>query len=235
MITRRPAAERGHANHGWLNSHHSFSFAEYHDPSHMGFRSLRVVNDDQVAPGQGFGSHPHRDMEILSYVLRGKLEHKDNLGNGAVIGPGEFQRITAGRGVVHSEFNPSMDEHVHFYQVWIKPRAHGLEPGYEELDANPLFADGVPGMRLVASANGRDGSLTIQQDADVWLGRFGEGEQAEHRIAEGRGVWVQVLRGGLTVNGAASESGDGVAIEQEPAVELTATSDGAEVLVFDLP
>lgn len=232
MIRHRHAAQRGHANHGWLDARHTFSFAGYHDPAHMGFRALRVMNDDRIAAGQGFGAHPHRDMEILTYILEGQLEHRDSLGNGAVIGPSEFQRITAGRGVEHSEFNPSVSEPVHLYQVWIKPRAHGYEPGYEELrDARPA----PDRLTLVASADGRDGSLTIQQDAEVWLGKLAAGVEVAHPIDEGRGVWVQVLRGAATVGGAEGGEGDGFAIEGEPSVILQTGAEGAEVLLFDLP
>lgn len=232
MIRHRKASDRGHANHGWLDARHTFSFADYYDPEHMGFRSLRVINDDRVAPGQGFGAHPHRDMEILTYILDGQLKHQDNLGGGAVIRRGEFQRITAGTGVVHSEFNPSMDEPVHLYQVWIKPRAHGYEPSYEE-----LRGVATPGDRLVlvASADGRDGSLTIQQDADVWLGRLDPGADTTHHIGEGRGVWVQVARGRATVGGHTGAEGDGFAVEGEPSITIQASDEGAEVLVFDLP
>lgn len=232
MMRLRPAAERGHADHGWLDSRHTFSFADYHDANQMGFRSLRVLNDDRVAPEKGFGSHPHRDMEILSYVLEGQLEHRDNLGNGAVIGPGEFQRITAGTGVVHSEFNPSADEPVHFYQVWIKPREHGVSPGYEELRPADVPADRL---MLVASADGRDGSLTIQQDADVWLGKLADGVAVGRPIAPGRGVWVQLLNGAAEVGGQAMSAGDGVAIEGESTVTIRSGAAGAELLLFDLP
>ena len=232
MYRHRKASERGHADHGWLDSRHTFSFADYHDPNQMGFRSLRVVNDDRVAPGQGFGSHPHRDMEILSYVLEGRLEHRDNLGNGAVIGPGEFQRITAGSGVVHSEFNPSTDEPVHFYQVWIKPRERGLAPGYEELRTAAGVTDGLV---LVASPDGREGSLTIQQDANVWLGRLGPGSMVEAPLAPGRGAWVQILRGGAAVGPVAAGVGDGVAVEGEVSISVDAGPEGAELLLFDLP
>ncbi|TWT95247.1 Quercetin 2,3-dioxygenase [Botrimarina colliarenosi] len=232
MIRHRQASDRGHADHGWLDSHHTFSFAGYHDPEHMGFRALRVVNDDRVAAGQGFGSHPHRDMEILSYVLEGQLEHRDNLGNGAVIGPGEFQRITAGAGVVHSEFNPAADAPVHFYQVWIKPRAHGLPAGYEELRSVPDPRDRLV---LVASPDGRDGSLTIQQDAEVWLGRLDAGVEVVHPIEPGRGVWVQVLSGAATVGGIDAAEGDGFAVEDETSLAIHTAGEGAQVLLFDLP
>lgn len=234
MLTLRPAADRGHADHGWLRSAHTFSFGGYHDPAYMGFRSLRVINDDRVAPGQGFGSHPHRDMEILSYVLEGRLEHRDSLGNGAVIGPGEFQRITAGTGVVHSEFNPSDDTPVHFYQVWISPRSHGLAPGYEELRVEPEGANSN-GLKLVASANGRGGSLTIQQDADIWLARLAASDTASLRLSEGRGLWAQAVRGVATVAGQPLAEGDGLAIEGVNAIDLLGGPGGSELLLFDLP
>ncbi len=232
MIRVRRAHERGRADHGWLRSQHTFSFADYHDADQMGFRCLRVMNDDRVAPGQGFGSHPHRDMEILSYVVEGQLEHRDSLGNGAVIGPGEFQRITAGAGIVHSEFNPSDTEPVHFYQVWIKPRERGLPPGYEELS----LAD-APNNRLIlaASPDGRGGSLTIQQDAEVWLGRLGGGVETTHNLRSGRGVWAQLLRGEARTADQTLSTGDGAAIEGDAAVTIRAADDGAELLLFDLP
>ncbi|MEO0530564.1 MAG: pirin family protein [Planctomycetota bacterium] len=232
MIRTRKASDRGHASHGWLDSHHTFSFAGYHDPDHMGFRSLRVVNDDRVAPGQGFGTHPHRDMEILSYVLEGQLEHRDNLGNGAVIGPGEFQRITAGTGVTHSEFNPSDTDPAHFYQVWIKPREHGYTPSYEELSLAEAPTDRLV---LAASPDGRDGSLTIQQDAQVWLGRLDKGVSVSHTLEPDRGAWVQVLAGDADIAGESVTTGDGVAIEDETLIEIEAGAGGVELLLFDLP
>ncbi|MEN0111665.1 MAG: pirin family protein [Planctomycetota bacterium] len=235
MISVRRAADRGHADHGWLDTHHTFSFADYHDPRHMGFRSLRVVNEDRVAAGQGFGSHPHRDMEILSYVLSGRLEHRDNLGNGAVIGPGEFQRITAGTGVVHSEFNPSAEEAVHFYQVWIKPRERGATPGYEELRTLSGFDRTAGGATLVASPDGGDGSLTIQQDVCVWLVRLTEeGEPIGQPLAADRGLWVQVTQGEAVVEGETVGVGDGVAIEGVASVSITPGPGAAELLLFDL-
>lgn len=232
MIRVRRAHERGQADHGWLQSQHTFSFADYRDANQMGFRSLRVMNDDRVAPGQGFGSHPHRDMEILSYVLEGQLEHRDSLGNGAVIGPGEFQRITAGEGIVHSEFNPSETAPVHFYQVWIKPRERALPPRYEELS----LAD-APDDRLVlaASPDGRDGSLTLQQDATVWLGRLASGVTVGHATEPERGVWVQTLAGSIEVAGERLAAGDGAALEDETTVTIRAADAGAELLLFDLP
>ncbi|QDT67820.1 Quercetin 2,3-dioxygenase [Planctomycetes bacterium MalM25] len=232
MIRVRRAHERGQADHGWLRSQHTFSFADYRDANQMGFRSLRVMNDDRVAPGEGFGSHPHRDMEILSYVLEGRLEHRDSLGNGAVIGPGEFQRITAGSGINHSEFNPSDAEPVHFYQVWIKPRERGLPPSYEELSLADAPTDRL---MLAASPDGRDGSLTIQQDAEVWLGRLASGVSVEHPPEPGRGVWVQVLGGSARIAGETLSTGDGVALEDETTVTIRAAGAGVDLLLFDLP
>lgn len=233
MFRLRKASDRGKADRGWLDSRFSFSFAEYHDPDQMGFRALRVINEDRVAPGQGFGSHPHRDMEILSYVLEGQLEHRDSLDNGAVIGPGEFQRITAGTGIVHSEFNPSRDAPVHFYQVWIKPRAKALAPSYEERKSGGPTPDDR--LELVASPDGRDGSMTIQQEAEVWLGRLSRGVEVTHPIGEGRGVWLQLLRGAATAGKHELTPGDGLAIEDEPAVTITTPTGPAELLLFDLP
>ncbi|TWT47647.1 pirin family protein [Botrimarina hoheduenensis] len=246
MLSLRAAADRGHANHGWLDSHHTFSFADYYDPEQLGYRALRVINDDRVAPGQGFGSHPHRDMEILSYVLEGQLEHRDSLGNGAVIGPGQWQHISAGAGVTHSEFNPSPTEPVHFYQIWIKPRAKGLTPRYAELDSN-LLADARRnlggGFALVASPDGAEGSLPLEQDAHVWLARLEPSQTAEASLGRGRGAWLQVLRGDIRIEageGADHEEltateGDGVTAEEVAKLRITALSAGAEVMLFDLP
>lgn len=231
MLTIRKASERGHANHGWLDSHHTFSFADYYDPKHMGFRALRVINDDRVAGGQGFGAHPHRDMEIISYVLEGALAHKDSMGTGAVIRPGDVQRMSAGTGVVHSEFNASRDEQVHFLQIWIQPDQRGVRPGY----AQKTFADEEKRgrLRLVASRDGADGSITIHADARVYAGLFGAGESAELAIPAGRHVWVHVARGAVRVNGQEVVDGDGVALSDEAVVRLEGTS-GGEVIVFDL-
>jgi redox-sensitive bicupin YhaK (pirin superfamily) len=233
MITIRRAEERGHAEHGWLDSHHTFSFADYYDEAHMGFRALRVINEDRVKPGQGFGTHGHRDMEIVSYVLEGELGHRDSMGNGSTIRPGEVQRMSAGTGVRHSEMNPSRDAPVHFLQIWILPDRAGHEPGYEQ-KAFPE-AERRGRLRLVASQDGADGSVTLHQDARLYLGLFAEGERARHALANGRGAWVQVARGQATVNGQALSAGDGAAIEGEAAVEVAGRGDGvAEVLVFDL-
>lgn len=231
MMTLRKASERGHANHGWLDSHHTFSFADYYDPQHMGFRGLRVINDDRVEGGKGFGAHPHRDMEIISYVLDGGLAHKDSMGTGAVIRPGDVQRMSAGTGVVHSEFNASRTDEVHFLQIWLLPTQRGLEPGYEQKTFTD--ADKRGRLRLVASPDAADGSITIHADARVYAGLFGAGEQAEHAIADGRGAWVHVARGKVRVNGKELGAGDGVALENERTVRVEGIDDG-EVLVFDL-
>jgi redox-sensitive bicupin YhaK (pirin superfamily) len=232
MLTIRRAEDRGHADHGWLDSHHTFSFADYYDPKHMGFRALRVINDDRVAGGRGFGAHPHRDMEILSYVLSGALAHEDSTGNGGVIRPGDVQRMTAGRGVVHSEMNPER-EPVHFLQIWIQPTARGIEPGYEQ---KTFSTDDKRGrLRVVASPDGRDGSVTIHADATVHAGLFGSGEDAELALATGRHAWVHVARGSVRINGELVTDGDGVALTDEPTVRVEGIDgDFGEVLVFDL-
>ena len=231
MITIRKAAERGHADHGWLDSHHTFSFADYHDAKHMGFRALRVINDDRVTGGQGFGDHPHRDMEIISYVLEGALAHKDSMGTGATIRPGDVQRMSAGTGVLHSEFNASKTEPVHFLQIWLMPRRRGLAPGYEQKTFSD--ADKRGKLVLVASPNGAAGSVTIHSDARVHAGVFGAGEHAELALAEERGAWVHVARGKVRVNGQDVGEGDGVQIEREREIRVDGVDSG-EVLVFDL-
>ena len=231
MITVRKAKERGHADHGWLDSHHTFSFADYHDPRHMGFRALRVINDDTVAPGRGFGAHPHRDMEIISYVLEGALAHKDSIGTGSVIRPGDVQRMSAGTGVVHSEFNASDHEAVHFLQIWLVPEARGIAPGYEQKTFSAADQDGR--LRLVASRDGTLGSVTIHTDAAVYAGVFGTGQLAELPIAEGRHAWVQVARGQLRVNGQELGAGDGLAVSDESLLRIEGLDRG-ELLVFDL-
>jgi len=231
MITLRPADARGHADHGWLDSRHTFSFADYHDPRHMGFRALRVINDDRVAPAQGFGAHPHRDMEIVSYVLEGALEHRDSMGNGSVIRPGDVQRMSAGTGVTHSEFNASPKEAVHFLQIWLLPEKRGGAPGYEQRNFPAEEKRGR--LRLVASADGRDGSVTVRQDVALYAGIFRAGERAEHPLAPGRHAWVHVASGKATVNGRALSAGDALALSEEPAVVVEGSDEG-EVLVFDL-
>jgi len=231
MIRIRKAAERGHANHGWLDTFHTFSFADYHDPAQMGFRALRVINEDRVAPGQGFGMHGHRDMEIVTYVLSGALEHQDSLGNGEVLRPGEFQRMSAGTGIRHSEFNPSASEPVHLYQIWLLPREQGVRPSYEQ---KAFAADERQGrLRLVASPDAADGSLAIQQDARIYLATLAAGDAVEHPLAAGRFGWLQVLRGSVSVNGSQANTSDGVAIGDEPSVTIAAAGP-AEVMLFDL-
>jgi redox-sensitive bicupin YhaK (pirin superfamily) len=231
MFLLRPASERGLADHGWLKSYHSFSFADYHDPRHMGFRALRVINEDRVQPGRGFGAHSHRDMEILSIVLAGGLRHKDSLGTGSVIAPGDVQRMSAGRGVTHSEFNASDSELVHFLQIWLIPSQRGLPPSYEQ----KTFAPGGKAGRLelAASPDGREGSLTVHCDAQLYVGSFGPGQQQTLELAAGRHAWVQITRGALRVQGQDLNAGDGAALSEEPKLELEGTT-GGEALVFDL-
>jgi hypothetical protein len=231
MITRRVAQERGRAAHGWLDSYHTFSFADYYDPRHTGFRTLRVINEDRVQPGKGFGTHPHRDMEIISYVLEGALEHKDSLGTGSVITPGEVQRMSAGTGVTHSEFNPSQAEPVHFLQIWILPERAGLPPGYEQRAFPAVEKRGK--LRLVASRDGREGSVTVHQAVDLYASLLAPGEAVTHRLTPGRHAWVQVARGSLTLNDTVLAAGDGAAVSDETLLTITAT-DPAEVLLFDL-
>ena len=231
MITIRRAEDRGHADHGWLDSYHTFSFAGYRDPKHMGFRSLRVINEDRVAAGQGFGTHGHADMEIISYVLDGVLEHEDSMGNGKVLRPGEFQRITAGTGITHSEFNPSSDRAAHFYQIWISPERRGIEPSYEQ----KAFSKDVRQNRLqlVASRNGEEGSIVIHQDAKIYLADLSGGQRIQHAISAGRHMWIQVLRGEVLVNGELLGPGDAAAISDEDQLILQSDS-SAELMLFDL-
>jgi quercetin 2,3-dioxygenase len=231
MLTIRKAADRGHADHGWLDSYHTFSFADYHDPAHMGFRALRVINDDRVARGQGFGSHSHRDMEIISYVLEGALAHKDSMGTDGVLRPGDVQRMSAGTGVVHSEFNGSKTDPVHFLQIWIKPDAKGIAPGYEQ-KTFPA-ADKRGRLRLVASPDGDAGSLRINADARVYAGVLDAGHQVDLALGDGRHAWVQVAEGRVRLNGQELAAGDGVAISDERHLNIEGTDTG-EVLVFDL-
>ena len=230
MITIRKAEDRGHANHGWLDAHHSFSFAGYHDPKWMGFRSLRVLNDDIIAGGGGFGTHPHRDMEIITYILSGALEHKDSMGNGRVIRPGEVQYMAAGTGVEHSEFNHSETDPAHLLQVWIVPDRKGAKPAYAERS----FAKAATGrLHLVASKGGRDGSIPINQDADVYLAKLNAGDLVKHELNAGRHAWVQVAEGEVKLNGRALKTGDAAALSDEPGLELAADKP-AQVLLFDL-
>ena len=232
MIERRPAAERGHANHGWLDSHHSFSFADYHDPKHMGFGPLRVINEDRVEPGGGFGTHGHRDMEILSYVLEGELAHRDSMGNGSTIRPGDVQRMSAGRGVMHSEMNPSRDARVHFLQIWIEPAERGIPASYEQ--AHVPAADKRGKLALLAAPAGEGGAVQIHQDARLYATLLDGAEAVTHPLAAGRRAYVHVARGDVTVNGKRLGAGDALRIEGEAAVDLSA-GQGAEVLLFDLP
>ena len=232
MITLRKAHERGHADHGWLDSYFSFSFAEYHDPQHMGFASLRVINEDVVQPGKGFGTHGHRDMEIITYILAGALEHKDSMGNGSVIRPGDVQRMSAGKGVQHSEFNPSPSELVHLLQIWILPNVIGIQPGYEEKHFDAASKRGR--LRLIASSDGRDGSVTIHQDAGVYAALLDGAERISHALAPGRKAYVHVARGKVTVNGNALAAGDALKASGESEIVLE-RGDNAEILLFDLP
>jgi redox-sensitive bicupin YhaK (pirin superfamily) len=231
MLTIRKANERGHADHGWLNTYHTFSFAEYYDPGHMGFRDLRVINEDRVQPGEGFPTHPHRDMEIITYVLEGALEHKDSMGNGSVIVPGEVQRMSAGTGITHSEFNHSRAELVHFLQIWILPDTDGVKPGYEQKFYPDEEKRGR--WRLIASVDGRDDSVTIHQDVNLYAALLDSGEEIVHEIVQNRHAWLQVARGQVVVNGLNMSRGDGLAVSREE--RLTVSGDGAaEVLLFDL-
>ena len=231
MINVRQATERGTANFGWLDSRHTFSFGDYYDPDYMGFQSLRVINDDRVEPGQGFGMHGHRDMEIVTYVLEGALEHKDSMGNGSILRAGELQRMTADTGVRHSEFNPSGKEWVHLYQIWLLPERKGLEPSYQELALSEEQKRGR--FRLVASPDGAEGSLTIHQDARLYLASLLPGQAVAHPIEPGRGAWLQVLRGSVSVLGHDLAAGDGVAVTDENAISVQTTVP-SEVLLFDL-
>jgi quercetin 2,3-dioxygenase len=231
MITFRDRMARGQTRTGWLDSRHTFSFANYRDPAQMGFRSLRVINEDRVIPGAGFPPHSHRDMEIISYVLKGALEHKDSLGNGTVIRPGEVQRMSAGTGIVHSEFNPSKTEPVHFLQIWIIPQHTGLPPGHEQ-KAFPI--DERRGrMRLVAAPDGRDGAISLHQEARLFIANLGPGERTDYELERGRGIWLQLARGIIALNGTELREGDGAAVEDESAIEIEAETD-AELLVFDV-
>jgi quercetin 2,3-dioxygenase len=231
MITVRKSSDRGFADHGWLKSFHSFSFADYHDPKHMGVGNLRVINEDRIVPGTGFGAHSHRDMEIISYVLSGALGHKDNIGNGTTIVPGDVQRMSAGRGIQHSEFNHAPHETTHFMQIWILPNQQGIAPGYEQKHFDD--ADKRGRLRLVASPDGRDGSVTIHADASLYAGLFDGDEAAELSLAPGRAGYVQVLRGKVKVNGETLEAGDALALRDEATVRV-AQGEQAELLVFDL-
>jgi redox-sensitive bicupin YhaK (pirin superfamily) len=231
MITIRPAGERLHTNIGWLDSRHSFSFGEHQDPRHMGFRTLRVINEDRVAAGSGFGTHPHRDMEILSYMLEGALRHEDSMGTGSVINVGDVQRMSAGTGVLHSERNASDTEPAHFLQIWLLPERTRIAPSYEQRPFPQKDRQGR--LALIASREGRNGSVRIHQDADLYSAVLARGETARHTFKDGRHGWVQVARGEVRVNGASLKAGDGAAITDESALDLT-TANNTEVLLFDL-
>jgi redox-sensitive bicupin YhaK (pirin superfamily) len=230
MMTLRKANERGHANYGWLDTYHTFSFGDDYDPKWMGFRSLRVINDDLVMPGMGFGTHPHRDMEIVTYILSGRLEHKDSMGNGRVIRKGELQYMSAGSGVQHSEFNPSKDEAVRLLQIWILPDSKGVKPRYAE----KTLRDAPTGkLHLVTSKTGRDGSIAIHQDADLWLAKLDAGQKVAQPLAKGRHAWVHIAEGEVKLNGKTLSGGDAAAIDNESAIELVAEKQ-SQVLLFDL-
>jgi redox-sensitive bicupin YhaK (pirin superfamily) len=231
MIRVRRSAERGHANHGWLDTYYTFSFSDYYDPNHIGFRALRVINEDRVDPGAGFGRHGHRDMEILTLVLEGKLQHQDSLGHNGVIRPGQVQRMSAGRGVLHSEVNASNSEPVHLLQIWIEPDRTGYDPSYEEVTFEPAKTDGH--WRLLASRDGRDASTTIHQDASLLRASLAPGASLGYDLKRGRHAWVHVVKGNVSLNGTSLEGGDGAAVSDEPSLSFQ-TDGQAEVLIFDL-
>jgi quercetin 2,3-dioxygenase len=234
MIEIRPGEERGHANHGWLDTHYTFSFSDYYDPRHMGFRSLRVINEDRVKPGYGFPAHPHRDMEIITYVLSGSLEHKDSMGTGSVIRPGEVQKMSAGTGIRHSEFNHSKTEPVHLYQIWLLPEREGLKPMYEQKAIPEEEKKGK--LRLVASPKGGNGhgAVKLYQDAEIFATELTAGESVNHELGAERYAWIQVVRGAISVNGKELRAGDGAAIAEEPALRITGIAQDSEALLFDL-
>lgn len=231
MIAVRRAEERGHADHGWLKTYHTFSFATYRDPEHVRFRSLRVMNEDYVAPGKGFGTHPHDNMEIVTYVLSGALEHKDSMGNGEILHAGEFQRMSAGSGITHSEFNPSSEKEVHLYQIWLYPNQRDIEPSYEQKRFPE--AEQANRLRLVASPEAADGSLLIHQDTRVFLSKIEAGKEIVHRLDEERHAWLQILRGSVSLNGQELNTSDGAAVSETQDLTILATSD-AEIMLFDL-
>lgn len=231
MITVRKSKDRGHADHGWLNTYHTFSFADYYDPRHMGFRSLRVINEDRVAPGKGFGSHGHRDMEILSYVLDGKLAHRDSMGHEEVLGPNEIQRMSAGRGVVHSEYNGGQDKPVHFLQIWIEPATYGTPSSYEQIKFDPTEKRGQ--WKLLAGPAGGHNAATINQDVLVSVAELEPGANVSYDLRPGRYAWLHVIKGSVAVNGTALSSGDAVAVNDEKALTVT-SAQPSEILLFDL-
>jgi quercetin 2,3-dioxygenase len=232
MIQIRKSEERGRANHGWLDSKHSFSFAEYYDPQHMGFRSLRVINEDRIVGGSGFATHPHRDMEIISYVITGALEHKDSMGNSTVIRPGEVQRMSAGTGVRHSEFNHFADRETHFFQIWILPNRAGLSPGYGQKSFEKDLAE--KNLVLVVSEDGRDGSIEINQDADLYISRLNKGESLNFNLRPQRHTWIQVVKGEITVNSKILKAGDGLSATAEATTLALVAQENSELLLFDL-
>ena len=231
MITIRKAEERGHANHGWLDTHHTFSFASYYNPEQMGFRSLRVINEDKITAGAGFGTHGHRDMEIITYVLDGAVEHKDSIGNGSIIQPGEVQRMSAGTGILHSEYNHSQREGAHFLQIWILPDTQGLKPSYEQ---KSFHLEKDPGkLHLVAAKDGKNGAVAVHQDMALYAGTLNPGDRIDHPLAANRHAWIQVARGEINLNGMPLKTSDGAAISEETELKIEATKD-AEILLFDL-
>ncbi|QHU99694.1 pirin family protein [Synechocystis sp. CACIAM 05] len=232
MITLRPSEARGRGKLDWLDSYFSFSFSHYYDPAHMNFSNLRVINEDYIAPGQGFATHGHKDMEIVTYVLEGELEHKDSIGNGSIIRPGDVQRMSAGTGILHSEFNPSPDQPVHLLQIWITPNQFGVEPSYEQKFFSPEDKQGQ--LRLVASPDGRNGSVTIHQDACIYASVLGQGEAVSYSLSNRR-AWLQIIRGNLTLNGKTLKTGDGAGINEEQAITCTGQGEATEFLLFDLP
>jgi redox-sensitive bicupin YhaK (pirin superfamily) len=233
MISIRKSEERGHAEHGWLDSYHTFSFADYYDPNYMGFRSLRVINEDRVAPGRGFGSHPHRDMEILSYVLEGSLAHKDNMGHEEVLGPNEIQSMSAGTGVMHSEFNPSGTDPVHFFQIWLEPATKGTPSSYEQIRFDPAEKRGK--LKLLAAPKGGAGVARINQDARVFVAELAKGEEIAYPLGSKRHAWVHVVRGAVTLNGTTLHAGDAAAVNREEKLGVTGVNaEPSEILLFDL-
>ncbi|MEO0867000.1 MAG: pirin family protein [Cyanobacteria bacterium J06642_11] len=233
MITIRAASERGQANFGWLDSRHTFSFGRYYDPAHMGFGDLRVINEDKVAPGQGFSTHSHQDMEILSYVIDGALEHKDSIGNGSIIRPGDVQRMSAGTGISHSEYNASKEDAVHFLQIWVLPEQSGIQPGYEQIYFSPEEKQG--NLRLVGSRDGRDGSITIHQDLNLYAAQVAANEQISYTVPEDRVAWLQVVRGEMQLGHHDLKAGDGAAITASEKLTIVGQTEDAEILLFDMP
>ena len=233
MITVRPSEERGRGQFDWLDSYFSFSFSQYYDPAHMNFSNLRVINEDYIAPAKGFSTHGHRDMEIVTYVLEGELEHKDSIGNGSIIRPGDVQRMSAGSGILHSEFNPSPDQPVHLLQIWITPDKQGVQPSYEQKFFSPEDKQGK--LRLVASADGRDGSVSINQNASIYASLLANGESVTHQLEGDRRAWIQITKGAVTVNGQTMKAGDGAGIEAEKSLTFIGQDSETEFLLFDLP